>query len=128
MKIDKRILKDSVHIKELDFCSLRLMKDGDLPWFVLIPKVEGAVEVTDLDFASQQEMLEEINKISKLIEKFEKVDKINIGILGNIVSQLHVHVIGRYTSDRAWPNAVWGTKTQKSYQGYMAEEWIKRLS
>ncbi len=128
MEIDKRILKDTVFIKDLQISELRLLKDGDLDWFVLVPKVPGTIELIDLSLDEQELLLRDIDRVSRILKQFSNPDKINIGALGNMVPQLHIHIIARYKSDRAWPNAVWGTKSKKNYQDYMAKEWIQRFN
>jgi diadenosine tetraphosphate (Ap4A) HIT family hydrolase len=128
MEIDKRILKDSFFIKELALSQLRLYKDGDLDWFLLVPKRENVVDWTDLNESDQLSLTKEINFVCQLLKKYSKPDKINIGSLGNMVPQMHVHIIGRMKDDRAWPAAIWGTKSRKNYQPYMAEQWSRRLN
>jgi diadenosine tetraphosphate (Ap4A) HIT family hydrolase len=127
MKIDKRILKDSVFLKRLDLCELRLLKDGDCSWFILIPLKDNIIEWLDLCLDDQITLTKEIDFVCKKLKKFDKPDKINIGALGNMVPQLHIHIIARYKNDRAWPGAIWNTKSKKSYQDYMSEIWIKRF-
>jgi len=127
MEIDKRIINDSDFLKVLKLSELRLYKDGDLAWFLLVPRVEKVIEWTDLSKENQKILTEEIDYVCKLLKKYINPDKINIGTLGNMVPQMHVHIIGRFKTDRAWPGAVWGTKSKKSYQQYMLEDWIKRI-
>lgn len=128
MQIDKRILNDSVYIKELQLSQLRLYKDGDLDWFLLVPRVDGVQDWDDLDVSLQMQLTEEINYVCKLLRKYGTPDKINIGSLGNMVPQMHIHIIARKNNDRAWPGAIWGTKSKKTYQGFMAHDWIQRLN
>jgi diadenosine tetraphosphate (Ap4A) HIT family hydrolase len=85
---------------------------------VLVPRVPGATEWIDLDGASQRLLLAEINMAGALLRQhFAPIDKLNIGALGNIVHQLHVHVVGRREGDAAWPGPVWGAGTCKPYGG-----------
>ncbi len=128
MEIDKRILKDSTFLKGLGLCQLRLYKDGDLDWFLLVPQRENIVDWTDLTAKEQQVLTTEINYVCTLLKKYSKPDKINIGTLGNMVPQMHVHIIARMKNDRAWPGPIWGTKTLKNYQPFMAEIWSRRLN
>lgn len=125
MEIDKRIIKDSDFIKQLELCELRLYKDGDLAWFLLIPRLEGVIDWTDLNANQQIILTQEIDYVCKMLKKFNNPDKINIGSLGNMVPQMHIHIIGRMKSDRSWPGAIWGTKSKKTYQAYMLESWKK---
>ena len=128
MQIDKRILNDSDYLKELQLCELRLYKDGDLDWFLLVPRVDGVKDWDDLELSQQMQLTKEINYVCKLLKKFGSPDKINVGSLGNMVPQMHIHVIARKKNDRAWPSAIWGTKSKKTYQNFMAEDWKKRLN
>lgn len=128
MQIDKRILNDSVFLKELTLSELRLYKDGDLDWFLLVPRVDNVKDWDDLELKLQMKLTEEINYVCKLLKHFGNPDKINVGSLGNMVPQMHIHIIARKVNDRAWPGAIWGTKSKKSYQDYMAENWLKRLN
>lgn len=127
MEIDKRIINDSEFLKDLDLCQLRLYKDGDLAWFLLVPRVSGIIEWTDLLPQQQIVLTQEIDYVCNLLKKYIKPDKINIGTLGNMVPQMHIHIIGRYKNDRAWPGAVWGTKSRKSFQSYMTTDWKDRI-
>ena len=127
MEIDKRILKDSDFIKELALCQLRLYRDGDLDWFILIPKRDNTIEWTDLSAVDQSVLTQEIDFVCQKLKRYSRPDKINIGALGNMVPQLHIHIIARYRTDRAWPGAIWNTQCKKSYQNYMAKEWINRF-
>lgn len=128
MDIDKRILNDSLFLKDLSLCQLRLYKDGDLDWFLLIPRKEAVVDWNDLCIIDQIELTKEIDYVCNLIKRYASPDKINVASLGNMVPQMHVHIIARYKNDRAWPNPVWGSKSKKTFQNYMWEAWNQRLS
>ena len=127
MEIDKRILKDSVFISDLTLSQLRLYRDGDVSWFILITRRENIIEWIDLIQADQLQLTKEIDLVSRKLIRFSKPDKINIGALGNMVPQFHIHIIARYKEDRAWPGAIWSTKSKKSFQDYMVKQWIDRF-
>lgn len=127
MQIDENILVSSDYIKDLELSQLRLFKDGDIDWFVLVPRINDAINWHDLSQKEQNQLNNEINYVCRLLEKYSKPDKINVANLGNIVSQMHVHVIARYKNDRAWPSAIWGTQSKKNYQNFMAQVWMKRI-
>lgn len=120
--MDERLLKDSEFIKDLKLCELRLMKDGDLDWFMLIPKVSGATEIIDLSQTQQQILMEEISYVSEKL-RIHNSGKINIGALGNIVRQLHVHVLARKEGDRAWPGPIWGSKPVSDFDPLRISFW-----
>jgi diadenosine tetraphosphate (Ap4A) HIT family hydrolase len=85
------------------------MNDARFPWLVLVPRLIDAVEWTDLDGERQAELLAEINQAAALLRALAPCDKLNIGALGNIVRQLHVHIVARCVGDAAWPGPVWGS-------------------
>ncbi|WP_397595574.1 HIT domain-containing protein [Silanimonas sp.] len=114
--LDPRLEADSVFIADGPLSQLRLVDDARFPWLVLVPRVPRATEWIDLDGASQRLLLAEINQAGALLRvHFAPVEKLNIGALGNIVRQLHVHVVGRREGDAAWPGPVWGAGTRRTY-------------
>ena len=106
--LDARLERDSLFIADGPLSQLRLMNDSRFSWLVLVPRVANAAELVDLDGGQQRLLLAEINLASHLLRKTGRCDKINIGALGNIVRQLHVHVLARIEGDSAWPGPVWG--------------------
>lgn len=127
--IHPRLEADTILIKDLELCELRLLKDGDLDWFVLIPKREGVEEWTDLNMVEQHQLNLEINLcVGLLKENLPNMTKVNIGALGNIVRQFHLHIIARYEVDRAWPNAIWGTKMKNEFLPERAQFWMDKLN
>ena len=108
-ELDTRLAADSVLIADGPLSQIRLMNDDRFPWVVLVPRVPDASEWIDLDGAQQRLLLAEINQAGQLIRAQPGVEKLNIGALGNIVRQLHVHVVGRHAGDPAWPGPVWGS-------------------
>ncbi|MBT4921512.1 MAG: HIT family protein [Rickettsiales bacterium] len=106
--LDTRLKADTIEIADLNISKLLLMNDKNYPWFIIVPKKANAVEIFDLDDLSQKLLFQEISKVSEYLKRFYRADKVNIGALGNQVSQLHIHVIMRYKTDIAWPNPVWG--------------------
>ncbi|OUR99735.1 hypothetical protein A9Q84_01545 [Halobacteriovorax marinus] len=122
MEIDERLLNDSEAIVSMDLCELRLIKDGEVDWFLLIPLRENMIDWSDLTLEDQMTLSYEITLVSRKLKEME-VDKINVGSLGNIVPQLHIHVIGRKKTDRAWPNAIWGTSSPKAFESSRVDFW-----
>ena len=106
---DPRLAADSAFIADGPLSQVRLMDDTRFPWLVLVPRVNGVSEWLDLDGGQQRLLLAEINQAGQLIRAQPGVEKLNIGALGNIVRQLHVHVVGRHAGDPAWPGPVWGS-------------------
>ena len=107
--LDPRLAADSVFVADGPLSQVRLMDDARFPWLLLVPRVAGASEWIDLDGGQQRLLLAEINQLSQLLRTEAGVEKINIGALGNVVRQLHVHVVGRHAGDAAWPGPVWGS-------------------
>ncbi|MCT4641394.1 MAG: HIT family protein [Bacteriovoracaceae bacterium] len=114
---------DSLFLKSLELCDLRLLKDGDLDWFLLIPRRVNIKEIYELDACDQSLLIKEIDLISKLLAKHRNIDKINVAALGNMVPQLHIHIIARYVDDRAWPQPVWGSKNIKKFSEDSFDFW-----
>ena len=109
-----QLAEDTHPVAHFGLCELRLMDDANHPWLILVPRVEDAVEWTDLDEASQLQLNAEINLACRALKVF-RPHKLNIAALGNLVPQLHVHVIARYQEDIAWPRPVWGMAAAKPY-------------
>lgn len=106
--LDPRLAADSVFIADGPLSQIRLINDTRFPWIVLVPRVESANEWLELDGNQQRLLLAEINQVGHLVRTEPGVQKLNIGALGNVVRQLHVHLVGRREHDAAWPGPVWG--------------------
>ena len=126
--MDKRLLEDSEYICDLKLCQVRLQRDGELDWFVLIPKRDNLIELIDLNRDEQIELIEEIDYVSRKIMDCCAPDKVNVANLGNVVSQLHIHVLARYKTDRAWPGPIWGTSCGKQFDQKKIEFWKEKFS
>ena len=109
-------LADDTHpVDSWPLCELRLMDDANHPWLILVPRVPDAVELIDLAAMQQTELMREIGVASRMLQRVFKPQKLNVAALGNLVPQLHVHVIARYQDDIAWPRPVWGMAAAKPY-------------
>ena len=109
-ELHERLAADTVPVCDLALSAVRLMDERSWPWLVLVPRGAGLVEITDLCAAERAQLMEEIAAAAEAICGLHRPDKINIGALGNLVPQLHVHVVGRFRGDPAWPGPVWGAK------------------
>lgn len=116
--------EDTHPVASWPLCELRLMDDANHPWLILVPRVAAAVEITDLDPAQQQQLVREVDQASRLLQAAFRPHKINVAALGNLVPQLHVHVIARYREDIAWPKPVWG---MAAAQPYAPEALVERI-
>lgn len=114
--LDNRLLEDSVEITDLKLSQLRLMNDARFPWVLLIPKRDNIYEIFELTTQEQNILFAEISQVGHVMTTVFQADKMNIAALGNMVRQLHVHIIARFHDDAAWPNPVWGQGTAMPYE------------
>lgn len=103
-----RLDADTAFVADWPLSRVLAMRDARYPWIVLVPRVDGAVEIFDLDAQRRATLMEEIARAAEGLKRLGGVSKINIGALGNLVPQLHVHVVARNPGDAAWPGPVWG--------------------
>lgn len=103
-----QLAADTHHVASLALSELRLMDDRQYPWLILVPRVPGAVEWMDLPPSDAHALLDEARLAGRLLRALHAPDKLNVGALGNVVAQLHVHVVARSVGDPAWPRPVWG--------------------
>jgi diadenosine tetraphosphate (Ap4A) HIT family hydrolase len=122
--LDPRLADDTAPVIDLKLCEVRLMDDANHPWLVLVPRVAGAVEILDLDDAQRTQLTQEIDAAARALKALFKPHKLNVAALGNLVPQLHVHVIARYTDDIAWPRPVWGAANARAYA---PEDLVERV-
>ncbi len=122
-ELDSRLANDCHILGKLDISLLLLMNNSLVPWFILVPKTTKT-EMTDLAQADQEALLKEINLLSNFVKTNFRISKLNIAAIGNIVSQLHVHIVGRNPSDYCWPNVVWGVDEKETY----TDERVKEIS
>ena len=109
-KLNKYFLKDSHFITELKLCSIRLIDNSKFPWIILIPNHKNITDITELNSKDQNLLMKEIVHCSKLMKKKFKTKKLNVEKIGNIVPQLHIHIIARFKKDSTWPLSVWVVK------------------
>ncbi len=109
--LDERIVRDSDLLTKIGLCELRLMKDGRWPWLMLVPQRADVSEVFDLTPLDQTMLTFETTLVAEALKKVTGATKINVAAIGNIVRQLHVHVIARSEGDANWPGPVWGFGT-----------------
>lgn len=106
--LDPRLAADTRPVCDLALSRLLMMTAVDHPWLILVPRRPDLVEILDLDAADRALLFDEITRVADALRAETEADKLNVAALGNVVSQLHVHVIARFRSDPAWPNPVWG--------------------
>jgi diadenosine tetraphosphate (Ap4A) HIT family hydrolase len=114
--LDPRLTADAYEIGDLALSRALLMNNARYPWLILVPRRADLAEIADLDRADRALLIEEIARASEAVRALPGVEKINVGALGNIVRQLHVHVVGRRVGDPAWPGPVWGAGAARRYE------------
>ncbi|MGJ4998537.1 HIT domain-containing protein [Bradyrhizobium sp. HKCCYLR20261] len=119
-----QLAKDTINIGDLPLSRVLVIKDANYPWLLLVPRREGAVEIIDLDEVAQAQLMTEITRVSRAVKEITKCDKLNVAALGNMVPQLHVHIIARRTSDVAWPRPVWGVAPPVPHDPQEVESFI----
>jgi len=123
-----QLAADTHPVATLPLCDLRLMDDSNYPWLVLVPRIANAVEIIDLDSEQRRLLSDDIDRASHLLRDLHSPHKLNVAALGNLVPQLHVHVIARFREDPAWPAPVWGRVAAMPYTPEGLVDAIRRLT
>jgi diadenosine tetraphosphate (Ap4A) HIT family hydrolase len=121
------LARDTLEVIRLPLCRVLLMMDARFPWLILVPERDGVREIYELPPADRTELVEEISRASEVLSRLFHPGKLNVGALGNIVPQLHVHVVARTPGDPAWPGPVWGSGPAEPYTESGLEETRERL-
>lgn len=127
MQLDIRLESDSTFVIDLKLCQVRLSHNAAFPWILLIPKPKELIEIIDLDPSDQYLLMEEISRASHVMKSLFHPIKLNVGSLGNVVPQLHIHVAARYEKDPAWPNPIWNSGIRTTYDPSAKAERIAQL-
>jgi diadenosine tetraphosphate (Ap4A) HIT family hydrolase len=109
------LARDTVEVARLPLCRVLLMNDRRFPWLILVPERESLREIHDLPPADRSTLIEEIARTGQVLVRLFHPDKLNTGALGNLVPQLHIHVVARYATDAAWPRPVWDSGAAVEY-------------
>ena len=125
-KISQKFLKDSYYITNLNLCTVRLVNNSKFPWILLIPNRKKITDITELKPKDQLLLMKEIVFCSKIMKKIFKTSKLNVEKIGNIVPQLHIHIIARYKNDSSWPLSVWVVKG-KNYSKLSLKKIINKI-
>lgn len=125
--LDPRLAADTVLVADWPLSRVLLMDDARFPWLVLVPRRPGLVELDDLDAGGQAVLLQEVTRAMQGLRSLAPCDKLNVGALGNIVRQLHVHVVARREGDAAWPGPVWGSSDARRYSPEARAELVHRI-
>jgi diadenosine tetraphosphate (Ap4A) HIT family hydrolase len=126
-ELHPQLAADTHPVATFALCDLRLMDDANYPWLVLVPRLPEARDMVDLDQAQRHALSDEIDNASRALRDAFQPFKLNVAALGNLVPQLHVHVIARYENDPAWPSPVWGRVAARPYTPELLVERIALL-
>ncbi len=122
--LDARLSRDTDFVGDLPLCRVLLMNDSRWPWLVLVPRRDNLVELTDLEAPERGRLIEEVAQTAEWLKGYQ-AEKVNVGALGNIVRQLHVHVVARSAGDPGWPGPVWGYGAPLPYEDAEAKALIE---
>jgi diadenosine tetraphosphate (Ap4A) HIT family hydrolase len=122
-----QLKNDTIDIGDLPLSRVLVIKDANYPWLLLVPRREGAVEIIDLDEVEQAQLMTEVSRVARALKDVSKCDKLNVAALGNVVPQLHVHVIARRKGDAAWPRPVWGVVPPLAHDAEEVQNFISAI-
>jgi diadenosine tetraphosphate (Ap4A) HIT family hydrolase len=125
--LHSRLKEDTIDIGDLPLCRVLVIKDAHYPWLLLVPRRHQASEIMDLDAAEQAQLMGEIAGAGRILKAITACDKLNVAAIGNVVPQLHVHIVARRRSDAAWPRPVWGAAPAQAYEPAALEQFIARI-
>ena len=126
-QLHSQLKRDSFFVSSLPLSELRLVNDKRFPWLMLVPRANSAYEITDLTSEQQQMLMRESDAVMRVLKEFTHADKMNIANLGNVVSQLHIHIVARFKNDAAWPKPIWGHGDMLAYSKDEAQELIENI-
>lgn len=127
MQLAPQLAADCLEIGRFSLCRLLLMKDANYPWFILVPWRAGLTEIYQLSESDQRQLMRESSLLARMLIEAFGANKVNIAALGNVVPQLHIHHIARYSTDPAWPAPVWGKCPAKPYSEAALQQVLERV-
>jgi diadenosine tetraphosphate (Ap4A) HIT family hydrolase len=125
--LDPQLERDTVAVGDLPGSRVLLMNDANFPWLIVVPRQAGATEIFDLDEGARSQVMRELTLLARLLKELTGCDKINIAAIGNMVAQLHIHVVARRRDDAAWPRPVWGALPPRPYAAAERERLIQAI-
>jgi diadenosine tetraphosphate (Ap4A) HIT family hydrolase len=126
--LHSKLAADTFEVLSLEVSQLLLMNDARYPWLILVPQVIGMRDLHNLSTKQYQTVTQEIVQVSEVLESLAQAHKMNVGALGNMVPQLHIHIIARQTNDAAWPAPVWGVGEAQPYSQDAAKTLIQQIA
>lgn len=122
-----QLQNDTIDIGDMPLSRVLVVKDANYPWLMLVPRRADVSEIIDLDEVAQAQLMTEINRVGRALKDITKCDKLNIAALGNVVPQLHVHIIARRKNDAAWPRPIWGVVGPQPHDAEEVQRFISAL-
>ncbi|TDJ43088.1 MAG: HIT domain-containing protein [Gammaproteobacteria bacterium] len=126
-KLDKRLQDDCFVLGRMEFSRVLLMNNAAVPWFVLVPNTQET-EIFDLPSTERAMLWDEVDRMAEYMRHDPSIEKLNIAAIGNVVSQLHVHIVGRRQDDYCWPDVVWGRPSEETYTDVAVAEIVKSVA
>jgi len=126
-ELHPRLLADSVSVVMLGLCEVRLQTDANFPWLILIPQRSGVRHIHRLSSDDQRLLAQETSLVAERLEALTNADNINVAVLGNMVPQLHIHIVARFKGDAAWPGPIWGIVPRKPYSARALEQKVEDI-
>ena len=126
-QLHSQLAADTIPIGDLGLSHVLLMNDATYPWLILVPRVAGITEIIDLPDADRGRLMDEISRASEALKSTTRCDKLNVAAIGNVVPQLHIHIVARRRGDPAWPKPVWGIAPPQPYAAGQAEALISTI-
>lgn len=126
--LHSKLAADTFEVLSLEVSQLLLMNDARYPWLILVPQISGMSDLHNLSTKQYQAVTQEIVQVSEVLESLAQAHKMNVGALGNMVPQLHIHIIARQTNDAAWPAPVWGVGEAQPYSQDAAKTLIQQIA
>jgi len=125
--LDPQLERDTATVGDLPLSRVLLMNDAGFPWLIAVPRHAGAVEIFDLGEAERAQLMSELALLAQLLKDLTGCHKINIAAIGNVVAQLHIHVVARRRDDPLWPRPVWGAQPPRPYEAAARDRLIQAI-
>jgi diadenosine tetraphosphate (Ap4A) HIT family hydrolase len=125
--LDPQLAHDAAAVGDLPLSRVLVSRDASYPWLILVPRRPAAVELIDLTDADQAQVMREIAQVGRVLKAVTACDKLNIAAIGNVVAQLHIHVVARRRGDAAWPKPIWGAGPAHAYAPDALDRFIAML-
>ena len=126
-ELDPQLARDTAAVGDLPLSRVLVSRDAGYPWIILVPRRPGLVELIDLNDTDQAQVLREIAQVGRVLKAVTACDKLNIAAIGNVVAQLHIHIVARRRDDVAWPKPIWGAGPARAYAPDALNQFLARL-